>query len=363
MTKSSKRGLATTLLWVAIVVVVFLMPQLLSGNRYWLTVLGLLAINILMVSSLRSITLINEISLGQVGFAIIGAYAHATLMMKGDVPFWPSLIISGLFSAVIALLLAYPFLKVKGIYFSILTLLTAETVRLVAYYWTSLTGGSLGLTGVPGPGTQSVPFAGQVDFERPEYYYYIAVGVVLIALLILYYAERAYISFQWRAIKDDNTLAGAVGINVIGYKTVNFVLAAFMAGISGALFASFQHNLSPDTTSRFGVTMSIYLLVYMVVGGKNYFIGPLVGTTVLTLLAENTRSMQEYQPMMTGTIAILVMIFMPMGLVGLPAQIRNWRRARRLKLAVAAARIPGAAVAGPAGAEPVARPGDEPKDG
>jgi branched-chain amino acid transport system permease protein len=128
----TKRGLAKILLWVAIVVVVFLMPQLLSGNRYWLTVLGLLAINILLVSSLRSITLINEISLGQVGFAVIGAYTHATLMMKGGMSFWPSLILSGLFAALIALLLAYPFLKVKGIYFSILTLLTAETFRLLA---------------------------------------------------------------------------------------------------------------------------------------------------------------------------------------------------------------------------------------
>ena len=89
-----------------------------------------------------------------------------------------------------------------------------------------------------------MPFARRGRLRRPNNYYYIAVGVVLIALLILYYVERAYISFQWRAIKDDNTLAGAVGINVIGYKTVNFVLAAFMAGISGALFASYQHNLS-----------------------------------------------------------------------------------------------------------------------
>jgi branched-chain amino acid transport system permease protein len=344
----TRRSWAKILLWVAIVAVVLLMPQLLSGNRYWLTVLGLLAINILMVSSLRSITLIREISLGQVGFAIIGAYTHATLIMKGDVPFWPALILSGLFSAVIALLLSYPFLKVKGIYFSILTLLTAETFRLLAYYWTSLTGGSLGLTGVPGPGTQRVPFVGEVDFERPENYYYIAAGVVIVALLILFYMERAYISFQWRAIKDDSTLAGAVGINVIGYKTVNFVLAAFTAGISGALFASFQHNLSPDTTSRFGVTMSIYLLVYMVVGGKDYFIGPLIGTGVLTLLAEYTRSFQEYQPMMTGAIAILVMIFLPMGLAGIPTQIRDRRQVRRLRTA-AAASGPGGATGPPAG--------------
>jgi branched-chain amino acid transport system permease protein len=332
----TRRGLAKIIIWVAIVVVLFFMPRILSGNQYWLTVLCLLAVNILLVSSLRSVTLINEISLGQVGFAIIGAYAHATLMMKGGFSFWPSLILSALFSALIALLLAYPFLKVRGIYFSILTLLTAETFRLVAYYWTSLTGGSLGLTGVPGPGKLNVPFAGEVNFDRPGNYYYLALGVVLIALLVLYYLERAYINFQWRAIKDDNTLAGAVGINVIGYKMVNFVIAAFMAGLSGALFASYQHNLSPDTTSRFAVTMSIYLLVYMVVGGKDHFIGPLVGTTALTLLAENTRSMQQYQPMITGAIAILVMIFMPMGLAGLPRQLRKWRRGAR---AAAAASI------------------------
>jgi len=325
----TRSGLIKIFGWVAIVVVAFLMPQIVSGNQYWLTVLCLLAINILLVNSLRSVTLINEISLGQVGFAILGAFTHATLMMRGGFSFWPALILSGLFSAFIALLLAYPFLKVRGIYFSILTLLTAETFRLVIFYWNSLTGGPLGLTGVPGPGIQNVPFIGEVDFDRPYNFYYIAVGVVVIALLILYYVERAYISFQWRAIKDDNTLAGAVGINVIGYKAVNFVLAAFMAGISGALFASYQHNLSADATSRFGVTMSIYLLVYMVVGGKDHFIGPFVGTAVLTLLAEYTRSLQEYQPMITGAIAILVMIFMPMGLAGLPGQMQKWRRGGR----------------------------------
>ncbi len=358
----TRSGVAKVLLWVAIVVIVILLPQILGGNQYWITVLCLLAINILMVSSLRSVTLINEISLGQVGFAIIGAYTHATLMMKVGISFWPSLIISGLFAAFIALLLAYPFLKVKGIYFSILTLLTAETFRLVTYYWTPLTGGSLGLTGVPGPGKQYVPFAGTVDFDRTDKYYYIVMGVVLIALLILYYMERAYISFQWRAIKDDNSLAGAVGINVIGYKTVNFVLAAFMAGVAGALFASYQHNLSPDTTSRFSVTMSIYLLVYMVVGGKDYFIGPLVGTTVLTLLSEKTRFMQEYQPMIIGAIAILVMIFMPMGLAGLPRQIRMWHHGGR-RGPVGPARGPEGAGAAQVAGGAISAPGDEPGEG
>jgi branched-chain amino acid transport system permease protein len=359
----SKRGSFKTAIWVAIFVLVIFMPQMLRGNQYWITVLALLAINILLVSSLRSVTLINEISLGQVGFVVIGAYVHATLMMKAHLSFWPSLILSALVAAFIALILAYPFLKVRGIYFSILTLLTAETFRLVAYYWTKMTGGSLGLTGVPGPGKQTVPFAGVVDFNKAGNFFYLVIGIVTIALLILYYLERAYVSFQWRAIKDDNMLAGAVGINVIGYKTVNFVVAAFMAGLSGAVFASFQHNLSPDSTSRFGVTMSIYLLVYMVVGGKDYFMGPLLGTAVLTLLAEETRFMQQYQPMIIGAIAIAVMIFMPAGLVGLPRQFGTWRHARKMRALGAAlqlgGRVAAQGAAEGAAAQPAAPAGDE----
>jgi branched-chain amino acid transport system permease protein len=332
----SPRSLTKIGLAVAGVVIAFAMPNILSGNKYWLTVLTLLAINLLLTSSLRSITLINEISLGQVGFAVIGAYAHAVLVMKVGLPFWPALILSGLLAAFIALLLGYPFLKVRGIYFSILTLLTAETFRLVAYYWTKLTGGTLGIQGIPSPAPLHI--GGHViKFDATtNNYYYIAVGVVLICLLILYYSERAYISFQWRAIRDDNTLAGAVGINVIGYKMTNFAIAAFMAGITGGLFAASQHVLSAATTSRFGVTMSIYLLVYLVVGGRGSFLGPLIGVGLLTLVAEISRSMLQYQPILMGAIAIVVMIFLPMGIAGIPGQVRDWRRKRHNRQAAKA---------------------------
>jgi branched-chain amino acid transport system permease protein len=332
MTKRRRgRTLALGGLTIVVLAVVVLMPNMLSGNRYWLTVLALLGINILLVSSLRSVTLMNEISLGQVGFALIGAYAHANLVMKVGLSFWASIVLSGLLAAVVALLIGYPFLKVRGIYFSILTLMTAETFRLVAYYWRDATGGTLGLVGIPRPEPMNL-LGRVVDFKTINNYYYIVVGVVFVGLLVLYHFERAYMNFQWRMIRDDSTLAGAVGVNVIGTKIVNLTVSAFMAGVSGALFAAFQQNLSPDTTSRFAVTTSIYLLVYMVVGGQNRFIGPLVGTTVLTLISELGRSAAEYRDMITGVIAILVMIFLPMGLVGVPAQILGWLRRRRARL-------------------------------
>jgi branched-chain amino acid transport system permease protein len=175
----------------------------------------------------------------------------------------------------------------------------------------------------------TLPFIGTIKFDIVTNYYYIVIIVVLICLFILYLLERSHVNFRWRAIKDADELALSVGINVIWYKMMNFAIACFFAGISGVLFAFFQRNLSADGGSRFGITMSIYLLVYMVVGGHKHFTGPIIGTLVLTIISELIRPMQNYKDMVIGLIAILVMIFMPNGLSGLPSQIRDWWQQRR----------------------------------
>jgi branched-chain amino acid transport system permease protein len=313
----------------AIVVLLLFLPTILSGNRYLVSVVSLAAINILLVASLRSIFLLGEISLGQIGFATIGSYGGALLVMKAGLNFWAAVVVCGLLAAAVALVLGYPFLKVKGIYFSILTLMTAETFRLVAYYWRELTGGTLGLVNIPPASPMMLPFIGTIKFDNLTNYYYIVIIVVLICLFIMYLLEYSHINFRWRAIKDADELALSVGINVIWYKMVNFAIASFFAGISGVLFAFFQRNLSADGGSRFGITMSIYLLVYMVVGGHKYFTGPIIGTLVLTIVSELIRPMHNYKDMIIGLIAILVMIFMPNGLSGLPSQIRYWWQQRR----------------------------------
>jgi branched-chain amino acid transport system permease protein len=317
----------STIAVVAILVV--LLPVLLGGNPYWISVLALAAINILMVSSLRMISLFDQISIGHVGFSLIGAYGSAVLMMKVGLPFWLTLFIGGIMAAIVALLLGYPFLKVKGIYFSILTLMMAETFRLVAYYWRGMTGGTQGLVGIPSPPPITLPIIGKMSFNTPVTYYYIAAVVVLVSLLILYLIERSHINFKWRAITDADELANSVGINVIGYKILNFTIACFFAGIAGALFASYQHNLSADTTSRFAMTASIYLIVWMVVGGRKNFLGAIVGTLLFTFIGEWARPMGNYKDMLTGVIAILVMLFMPFGIMGLPSQIKEWLKARK----------------------------------
>lgn len=312
------------ILSIAVLAAVIIASPVALKSVYWTSVLIILWINILMVSSLRTIRLLGHISLGHVGFSLIGAYGSALLVMRLGLPFWMGLFLGGLMSAGIALVLAYPFLRVKGPYFALLTLLTAETFRLITWHWPSLTGGFWGLLKIPSPNPITIPLVGTITFDSVNSYYYLTAVIVTLSLLVLYLLERSRLGFKWRAIQDTEALARSVGMNVMWYKALNFAMACFFAGLSGALFAHYQHALSPDFTARFGVLMSIYLLVYMVVGGDAKFSGPIVGTVVLTIISELARELKEYQPMLIGAIAILSVLLMPEGLISLPNRVTLW---------------------------------------
>ena len=309
--------------WAVVAMVAIAAPLVLS-NIYWTSVLTMIVINVLMAVSLRCIFLIGEFSLGHVGFMCLGAYTSALLTMKAGVLFGLTLPASGLIAGLVALLLGYPFMRVKGIYFVILTVVTSESIRLLAFNWRGFTGGSNGLVGIPGAGSLSIPGLGEIDFGGFNEYYYLTLTVVAMSLFILHRLEKSRLGFTWLAIREADKQAGAVGINVLRYKVINFSIASFFAGIGGALLAHFEQTISPQASSAFGVMTTIYLLVYMVVGGKSRFIGPIVGAVGLSLVAEFTRPMQEYQPMIIGAIAIAVVMLLPEGLVSIPEKVGKW---------------------------------------
>jgi branched-chain amino acid transport system permease protein len=299
-------------------------PLILS-NTYWTSVFTSIAINSLMAVSLRTILTIGEFSLGHVGFMCLGAYTSALLTMKAGLPFWVTLPVAGLISGLVAFALGYPFMRVKGIYFAILTLVTSESIRLLAFNWRSLTGGIDGLIGFPGAGVLSIPGLGQLDFNNFTEYYYLTLAVICVSLFILYRLEKSKLGFTWLAIRDADKMAGAVGVNVLRYKVIAFSIASLFAGISGGLFAHFERALGPHPTASFGVMTTIYLLIYMVVGGKAKFVGPILGAVVLSLVYEFARPVEEYQPMIIGVIAIVVVMIIPEGLIGIPEKIKIWR--------------------------------------
>jgi branched-chain amino acid transport system permease protein len=296
------------------------------GSAYWFTIFTTVMINILLTSSLRTMFLVGRISLGHVGFMLVGAYASALLSMHAGWPLWLTIPGAALVSALVGLLVAYPFLRVAGVYFAILTLLAAETLRLVAYNWKDVTGGQLGLTGIPAPAPVTLPAIGTLELGRVNGYYYLTLAVVVAGLLALYALERSDLGLKWRAIKDAEPLAQSVGIPVMYYKIVNFTISCFFAGLAGALYAHAQRGLDAEATSRFGALMSMYLLVYLVIGGEGPFLGPAVGATLLTLVAQVAGFAQEYQPILVGAVAIGVTLFMPAGIAGVAT--KHLRRLR-----------------------------------
>ena len=287
------------------------------GSVYWYAILTTAMVNILLTSSLRTIYLLGRISLGQVGFMLIGAYVSALLVMRVGMSFWIGLVLGGLAAAAVALLLSYPFLRAKGVYFAMLTLLTAESLRLVVFYAPrSLTGASGGLPNIPGPGHLL-----GINLGTLKNSYYLAVAIVTLSLLVLYALERSDVGLKWRAIRDAENLAESVGVKVLWYKTAGFVVACFFAGVAGALFAHIQGGLSVEATSRFGVVTSLYLLVYMAVGGAQYFSGPVVGALLLTVVTQLAGSLKEYQPIFVGVVAILFALLLPTGLAAVPGRL------------------------------------------
>ena len=319
----SKKPALNTTFAVAIVVISILLPTIIP-SQYWISVLVTAAINILLVASLRSIGIVGHLSLGHIGFALLGAYCSALLVMKYGISFWVAIVFAGLFSALIAFAIGYPFLKVKGIYFAVLTLLTAETLRLTLYYLKSISGGSMGLVGIPRPKHIAVPLIGIIKFNSPANYYYLVLIILILSLLVLYLLEKSSLGFKWKAISDSSELAQSIGINVLWLKVLNFAIASFFAGIAGALFAHFQQALIAIPSSKFGPMMSIYLVLYMIVGGTSNFTGPILGVLALTIISEFCRPFKLYQPMIIGGIALFIVLFIPQGLVGLPNRLLFW---------------------------------------
>jgi branched-chain amino acid transport system permease protein len=256
----------------------------------------------------------------------IGAYTSALLVMKLGLSTWAALGAGAAAAVVLALLVGYPLVRLKGIYFALGTVFLEEVITLIAQQWTDLTGGVVGLTSIPKPdpivipGLLSINFASKVDF------YYLTIVLVLLTLLILYAIERSCINQTFLSIKQSNSLAESVGVNTAKFKVLAFTIGCFFAGLAGAFYSQFMTVITP---SSFGFVYTVYIIVYMVVGGERKFYGPIIGAVILTFLPESARFLKEYQPYVFAGVLMLVIFFLPEGMVSLPQRLKTFIRERR----------------------------------
>jgi branched-chain amino acid transport system permease protein len=275
------------------------------------------AINTIVAASLRSIAKTGQMSIGQAGFMAVGAYASSILAVKLNVPVYWSMLIGGFASMLLAALIGFPLSRIKTVYFVTVTMFLAEIIRLVGLEWSSVTGGSTGLDNIPQPAAFSFLGLFQVNFTDKTYFCYLALFVLLFVLLVLYNLERSHAGTVLAAIGQEESLSSSVGINVAGYKVLVLCIGCFFTGLAGSLYAHYMTVLNPDA---FGIFASLYILIYVVVGGKT-FAGPIVGTVILTLVPEFFSALKEYQPFVFVAILFLVIFLLPGGLTDLPSRV------------------------------------------
>lgn len=256
-----------------------------------------MAIAVILALSMYIAFKAGVMSFASAGFAAVGAYTSALLSIHLHVPFIPNILIGGLAASIIALLLGLPLLRLKGIFLGIATVAFGEIIRVVLSNW-EFAGGSLGLMGIP---------------VKTNFIYLLA--VIILFVHIIRTIERSKFGLAIMAIQQDETVASSFGVNAAGIKTFVFVISGFIAGVGGVLTAHYRNVISPGD---FGFHELVKITTNVVVGGFGSVAGPLLGGTGLTLLPELFHFAEGAQTLICGIIIILVILYLPKGLISLP---------------------------------------------
>ena len=315
----SKRNLVKPLSYGALLVVLFLVPAFIA-QPYVLHILIMAGLNIILASSLRFIATSGQISLGHGGMVSVGAFTSALLVMRLGLSFWAALPLAGLTTMILAFLVGYPFVRLKGIYFAMVTLFLAEFIRLTAEQWKSLTGGVAGIIAIPRPNPVIIPGLLNADFTSKVDFYYLSLVMVVVTLLILHAIESSRIGMTFFSIQQSEFLAESIGIDSARFRVLAFSIGCFFAGMAGAFYSHYFTAMNP---SSFGFLLGINVFIYMVVGGMLRFYGPIIGAFILTVTPELARELKEFEPFVFAGILLLIILFMPEGLISLPHRLRK----------------------------------------
>lgn len=299
---------------VALLAVICILPSIV--RPYQLDFLIFLFINIILVVSYRMIAITGEISLAHAVIMGVGAYTSALLPISP----WISMPLGGVAAAGIAYILSFPLFRMKGFYFLIGSFAAAEAIRLCWVQFMNPFGGFRGLRRIPVLEVDLGDFL-YINFGAPVPYYFFALIVAIVCLVIMYRIENSRFGFVFHAVHHKDTLAQSVGVDARRYRTIAFVTASFFAGIAGAMVAHYVTVINPGL---FGLPRMLSILVWVLVGGLGSFAGPVIGVTVLSIVDESFRGFQELRPAFYGLTLIATMLFLPDGLVSLPSKIMRW---------------------------------------
>jgi branched-chain amino acid transport system permease protein len=280
-----------------------------SLNSFWSTYSTLVLLsgtNVLLALSIYITLACGLLSVANAGFMAIGAYSAALLTLHTGTPLPLALILGALAAATMALVIGVPTLRLSGVYLAMATLAFGEVVRILILNAEDITGGALGLNGIP-------QFVGLFE---------VMISVALALYIFLRLAD-SQVGRSMTAISQDEIATELMGLNVRAYKLFCFVIGAALAGLAGALNAHFTFFISPN---EYGFERAVEILAMGVIGGVSSPWGAVLGGTLITALPELLRGMGRFRPLINGAILIIIMLYSPRGLWdGLRSVLRRTR--------------------------------------
>ena len=256
----------------------------------------------------------GQMSIGQAAFWGIGAYIAGVLMTKMGISFWAVLPLAALTCFVVGLALGFPALRVQHHYLAFATLGFNVLVYLVMRNEEALTGGTFGVQNIPRP----TLFGLSLDGDK-AFFYFCYVSVILLAL-VLWWLLRSPWGRAFAALRDNPIRAESTGVNITAYTLLAFAIGAACAGIGGVYLAALVNFIEPG---QFHLSVSLMMLLAVIVGGSGRFFGPVLGTIVVILLPELLRFMQNWYLAIFGFAIILMMVFLPGGLLSIADRFKT----------------------------------------
>ena len=315
MKTSKKLGLALFLLAVFVLVPVMIAATGRKDLYYTLTSVALLSIG---SAGVWLTFYIGRINIGQGAYALMGGYVSAILMTKAGLGFWATLPLGGLFCALISVGIGVPILRLRGVYFAMVTLVLTEVARLTALAL-SVTNGAKGITSIPLPGALSIGGITVIpDFatmENPKLaFYLLAVTMMVASYAILWRIVNSRLGHLCRSLQQNEELAASIGVNTAYLRVLVYAISSFFGGIAGVVFVAISQSIYP---SSFVVTDSVNFMLYCFVGGLSYVAGPMVGTLLLYFGWDLLTIAKDYQMLIYSSAMIALMLVLPNGVLSL----------------------------------------------
>ena len=297
--------------WLAVPLVLALPPLL--ATPFYLHLAILICLNVVIVGGLSLVSRTGQLSFCHAAFVGLGAFGSALASMRYGLPFPVAAAIGTALAALVALVLGSVILRLRGVYFVLITYAFGELFRLALLEAAPITGGANGIAGIPPASLFGFDFA-----TRPAFYVLAALLACgsLLFHVVLFKTPRGH---AMTAVGDNPSLAEASGLSVRKLQLFAFVTGSALAGIAGAFLAHYVGYISPES---FSTHISVGIIVMLVVGGRNLVLGPLIGALIMTPLPELFRGAVQTQNIFYGVSLILILRFLPQGL----ASLLQWRR-------------------------------------